>query len=509
MSLLRKIILYDANGRELELSSNSNIPIELINSDGSHVDVHHPVPTDGDSVYHKDVWDDESDIGDFSGSISDLFDNLHTVIANTTATNPKEILIHFKRTIVTNAIGLGSFTGSFSNVEIQAGNSGGIFTTLIDESSSSTLYTSRTFQLPVTSGMNAIKIIFHTTNTISLSNVVVLKSNSVVARLQATKPAGTVTDINATNGGNLKVSVEEFESGISVNSNSQLKVTPYDSSGNEVSGKIYDESTSAYRGLIFNSGSPQFCSQDYLYAIAEGDIAGHDLYSKFGRVVGVSTSIVDVWPGEGGIASTYVFPTTAQQIRVVSTSANDASGGTGANTVVLTGLDSNYDEISETITMTGLTVATTSNSFLRVNGCYVATAGSLGSAAGTITFKNSTGTPDTITYSSISSGLTACRQLIYTVPSGKTLYLTSMVIGSGDGGNSLKLNAVIFTPKFRLFGSSVFIPQGELFAINGETVRVLEAPAKIPEKTDVKMSVQGDYASASTTCIGAVRGWIE
>lgn len=310
----------------------------------------------------------------------------------------------------------------------------------------------------------------------------------------------------ATSSGNFKISLEELENSISVNENTQLKVTNFDSSGNEVSGKIYDENTSTYKGLLFNEGSPQVCSQDYLLSLSEGDITGHTPFSKFGRVSAVSNTLVDVWINGTGTPSQYVFPPSAIQFHVVSTSAQDGVGGTGILTLRLEGLDSNYAVITEDITMNGITPVTTTNSFLRINFCYALTAGSTGAAVGTITVKN---TADTITYSVISPGMNVCRQLIYTVPAGKTLYLTSLTIASGQGGNSLNVNAVIFTPKYRLVGGSVFYPAGELLAINSETIRTLEIPGKFTEKTDIKMSVIGDYASASSTCIGAVRGWLE
>jgi len=192
-----------------------------------NVGVQSPLPVDGDSVYLKDIWVVQSDIGDFSGTITDLFDNLHSIITNTTSNNPKEIIIHFNRTIISNVVGLGAYSGNFSNVLIQIGNSGGVFTTVIDESTSDTNYTSRTFQLPITAGFNCIKLQFHTTDTVTISNCVILKSKGVVARLQAKKPDDTITDINATAGGNLKTSLEELESGISDDSNAALKVSPY------------------------------------------------------------------------------------------------------------------------------------------------------------------------------------------------------------------------------------------------------------------------------------------
>ena len=193
-----------------------------------NVTVQNPFPVDGDSVYKKDIWEEESSLGSFSGQITDLFDDLHTQITDSSSDNPKTLFIHFKRTVVSNAIGLGNTgSGNFSNVKLEIVNSGGIYTTVIDESSSATKYTTRTFQLPITAGFNALRITFHTADTISLSNCVILKSLGVVSRVQATKPDNTVTDINATTGGNLKISLEELENQISTNSNSQLNTSPH------------------------------------------------------------------------------------------------------------------------------------------------------------------------------------------------------------------------------------------------------------------------------------------
>lgn len=164
----------------------------------NNVGVQNPFPVDGDTIYAKDIWLDQSDMGDFSGTITDLFDNLHSIIANTTSDNPKQILIHFSKTVISNAIGLGSFSGNFSNTLIQIGNSGGVFTTILDESTDDTKYTSRTFQLPVTAGFNAVKFFFYTADTVTLSNTVILKTKGVVARLQAlSQLTNTIEDISS------------------------------------------------------------------------------------------------------------------------------------------------------------------------------------------------------------------------------------------------------------------------------------------------------------------------
>ena len=55
-----------------------------------------------------------------------------------------------------------------------------------------------------------------------------------IAIIKGQKPGGDYTDFSATAGGNFKMSLEELESGISSNSNKQLNVTQFDSTGREI-----------------------------------------------------------------------------------------------------------------------------------------------------------------------------------------------------------------------------------------------------------------------------------
>lgn len=56
----------------------------------------------------------------------------------------------------------------------------------------------------------------------------------VKAVLTGENPGGNFINFSATNGGNFKISLEELENNLSVNSNTQLKTTSFDSSGNEI-----------------------------------------------------------------------------------------------------------------------------------------------------------------------------------------------------------------------------------------------------------------------------------
>jgi hypothetical protein len=181
----------------------------------NNVGIQNPMPVDGDSVYAKDIWEVESDIGNFSGMVRHLFNDLHSTITDITANNPKEILIHFNRTIVTGLIGFGTISGNFSNVKLIGVVSGNVETVLIDESSDNTDYTSRAFPLPETAGLNALKVQFHTADTVTLSNCVIVKSRATIARITGSDPDGIAVNFNATRAGNFKISVEEYEPGAS------------------------------------------------------------------------------------------------------------------------------------------------------------------------------------------------------------------------------------------------------------------------------------------------------
>jgi len=201
---------------------------------GDEVGPQNPLCVDGDSVYEKDIDTTNSSIGDFSGSIADLFNNRTSTI--TTETDNPSLTIALKRPIHNYAVTLITSSGDFSNVTIVAKNAAGTTLETIDDSANSTKYTSKTYWFTSIDKWCALDISFTTTDTVTLSFLDIHKSTHTMSHLHALKPDGTCTAIDATAGGNLKVSLEELENNISVNSNKQLRVTLYDSSGSEKSG---------------------------------------------------------------------------------------------------------------------------------------------------------------------------------------------------------------------------------------------------------------------------------
>lgn len=85
---------------------------------------------------------------------------------------------------------------------------------------------------------------------------------------------------------------------------------------------------------------------------------------------------------------TYAFPAAAAATKVLSSSADDDTGGTGAITVKITGLNADLRQIEETATLNGTADVILTNSFLRINNVEVLTAGSGGTNAGAITVQH-------------------------------------------------------------------------------------------------------------------------
>lgn len=129
-----------------------------------------------------------------------------------------------------------------------------------------------------------------------------------------------------------------------------------------------------------------------------------------------------------------IFPTTqsgetyylssAQQVYLVSDSAGDDTGGTGAIKVLVTGLDSSSNMLTETITLNGTTYVTSSNSFRRIFSVKVVETGTLLANQGKIEVAQDTGFTNIL--STVEVGLNTSNYMLYTVPNGYKLLVESI-----------------------------------------------------------------------------------
>lgn len=243
---------------------------------------------------------------------------------------------------------------------------------------------------------------------------------------------------------------------------------------------------------IISSVTRQGAYEPFELQVSRGQIQGHRNVTVFGFNPDVDTTQVSVWP----LPSLITFPASAIQMTVSSSSANDTSAGTGARTVVVQGLDANYNEVTETVTMNGQTAVTMAASLLRVNYAYVATAGSGNSAAGDIYIGTGTvtaGVPAT-TYDIIKFDYNNTTTGSYTIPAGYTGYVSQGLFSSGQAGGSNQVQGRLLTR-----GTNNIRMTAALTSLNnGVANYVFEYPLAVPEKTTIEATAIG--SSSNNVC---------
>lgn len=230
-------------------------------------------------------------------------------------------------------------------------------------------------------------------------------------------------------------------------------------------------------------------------AIARGFTKGHRALYKFGYNPDVNGDEETVWSQGGNMT----YPTSAVTMFVSSTSANDANGGTGANSILIQGLDENYDEIEETVFLNGQTQVATQLAYLRVYRAFVTLAGTGGTAGGIIYVGSSGatgGVPNTTVYSNLSFG-NQTQIAAYTVPAGYTLYLDDINFTAALS-TANKTATCSFVS--RTFGSNVFRTRFINVLQSNQLITKFEYPQPFTEKTDLECRV---ITNTTNNAIGA------
>jgi len=267
----------------------------------------------------------------------------------------------------------------------------------------------------------------------------------------------------------------------------------------------WDGTTWVIFGKATVDGKQRVSCMPYLYDIAEGNVSGHANFAKLGYNADVGLTEEDIWT----VGGTYAFPSTPMGMQIISSSPNDTAAGTGLQSVRITYLDNTYAQATETITLSGTTaVPTVATNILRVNSIRVVTAGTDQKAAGDINCTNTTGA---VTYRSISTGYTRGRGAIYTVPLGKTLYITTIHVASGytTAGKVVRWvgRANYDDASNSILPVGLFMAHFEAITEDANDTRDLSIPMRIPATCDIKMSAMSNIAGSFCQC--SIRGWLE
>ena len=239
-------------------------------------------------------------------------------------------------------------------------------------------------------------------------------------------------------------------------------------------------------------------SAEYLHAALRGVIPGVRRVVFGGTNADVDTASVpeDIWGGDGLIPR----PAAAESWEIVSSSASDAAAGTGARTVVLTTLDGNYGEVTQTVTLNGITAVALAGTHLRINAGRVATAGSNNGAVGTLTIRVAAAGAARAYIGT--EGL--LNQAKYTVPAGYSLDLHALVIGvRASGGTESAVFTVINHSAAGLRSAAIRFP---LFVAGTNVYRHEVAGGRVPINTITERGetqIRGTLVTQNNTSLDA------
>lgn len=190
------------------------------------------------------------------------------------------------------------------------------------------------------------------------------------------------------------------------------------------------------------------------------------------------------------------YNTSGGFLSIASTSINDISGGAGAQTIRIIGLDAAYNILTETITLNGVVAVSSTNQFIRVNSATVQSAGTLGYNSGDIYIRD---LATTSMIDIIPAEFNTTKSLKYCVPAGHKVILKKLILSSAVEDHS----------QFKLYYKSY----GELYRLicaidinAGDYTTTRPINLMLPEKSEIWATVKlnhnpGSGVNSFTACI--------
>jgi hypothetical protein len=201
-----------------------------------------------------------------------------------------------------------------------------------------------------------------------------------------------------------------------------------------------------------------------------GHVANGTTVFVYGSNPSVQHTETTVWY-QGGI---YQYPASAIQMKL---SSSDAAA---TSEIMINGLDADYMPINEVITITGQTAVTTVKSYLRIQSAYVIAreaANHIYIGVGTVT----AGVP-AIVYEMIHDGHNRTESGRFTVPAGRTFYISHGTISHGSDATNAYITGRLI---YRLFG----MPFQSAAIVNLHNNFIdfwFDYPIALPEKSDIE-----------------------
>ncbi len=218
---------------------------------------------------------------------------------------------------------------------------------------------------------------------------------------------------------------------------------------------------------VIRSISQVGTSEPFELQVARGQIPGHSFNHKFGAVPAMSVNTTGtVWDVNDTLYPWSSF-SSAGTLTVSRASASDAN-----KIITIVGLDANYNEITENVTLTNVSGNATTQSFVRIYRAFMFN-GSATNVGHIDVLKGAT------TVLRITAEKGQSLMAVYTVPAGYSGYLTQGVMTVEQGGDC---TGDMF---FRYGGQTAFRIGHSFEVANGEYSYSFSVPIRLPEKTDI------------------------
>lgn len=212
-----------------------------------------------------------------------------------------------------------------------------------------------------------------------------------------------------------------------------------------------------------------------------------DFIRKFGSAFDVdqSETPIDIWSYANDLAS-YPFPNDNGETLYIS-SSNDLD----TTSITIQGLDENFEEKSETISIEGQTRLTLSGLWSRIFRVFNSDSSELtGDVYVYTNGDNTNGVPDTDSdvKAVVEVGYNQTTMAIYTVPANKTLHLSKYHVSidaklNGDTHGTMSIDVREFGKIFR---------SREIIAVasTSPSIIAMQMPLAFPPKSDIKLSMK-------------------
>jgi len=233
---------------------------------------------------------------------------------------------------------------------------------------------------------------------------------------------------------------------------------------------------------------------NYRHEVTLGRRQGAGAWNKFGynQDVDVGTEVVASFGG------TFAPLTTASTLTISSTSVADTDGGTGAQGVVIYGVDANRVAQIAVVTLSGTTPVVTAQSWLGVNRMSIYLAGSGQANAGTIT---ATATTGGATQAQMPTGDGTTQQCIFFTQLGHTAlaeWLTIHTVKPSGQNPTVTVKGWVFSA----VSNAKYNVLNETFDTAVETSRYLSLPIPFPigERSAFWLEATTDRADTVIEC---------